>query len=98
MEKHHYRVTLEELNAATPENPARQLQFDFGNHDDVFVILERLGQRSDLAAQEIPVLVLGLKLFGKVLMDNKENELFSAFKPHFVEFMKTLKKSTPAKA
>jgi hypothetical protein len=92
MEKHHYRVTLEELDAATPGNPARQFQFDFGNHDDIFVILDRLSQRSDLAAHEIPVLALGLKLFGKVLMDNRKKELFSAFEPHFVEFMKNLKK------
>jgi len=95
MTNHRYRITLQELGSATLDHTARQLQFDFDNHDDVFTIIDRLRQPDSLAdvpADEIPVLALGLKLFGKVLMENKENALLASFKPHFVEFMKALKK------
>ncbi|MDR1229633.1 MAG: DUF3861 domain-containing protein [Azoarcus sp.] len=85
-----YRVTLEELD--TP----RRLQFDFDNHDDVFAIVERLNARDDLVdAGEIPQLVVGTKLLGKVVMENRKHPLFSAFYLHFVELIKALKKGTP---
>ena len=35
--------------------------------------------------------VIGLKLFGDVMMKNKDMELFSEMQPAFVEFMKKLK-------
>ncbi|MFT5701626.1 MAG: hypothetical protein ACI8ZB_004521 [Desulforhopalus sp.] len=36
---------------------------------------------------------VGLKLFGEIMMKNKDKELFKQFKPHFADFMKELKKS-----
>ncbi|MNR45833.1 hypothetical protein D3C85_1647260 [compost metagenome] len=39
---------------------------------------------------------IGLKMFSEVMLKNRENELFSEFRPAFSEFMKKLK-STPAK-
>lgn len=84
---HHYYATLEE-----PDTSFR-LAFDFDNHDDIFAIIERLQTRDDLvSAKEIPRFVLGLKLLGKTLMENREHPLFAGLFPHFVEFMKTLKK------
>ncbi|MDR2626107.1 MAG: DUF3861 domain-containing protein [Zoogloeaceae bacterium] len=94
MEKYRYRITLESLDALTEP---RALQFDFGNRDDIFLILERLRQRDDFAAEEIPPFALGLKLLGKTLMENRENPLLASFKPHFVAFMRELKKGTPEK-
>jgi hypothetical protein len=93
MEKYHYRITLESLDATA--TPARALQFDFDNHDDIFFILDRLKQRSDFAAEDIPPLAIGLKLLGKTLMKNKENPLLASLKPHFAAFMRELKKSAP---
>ncbi|MDR1063990.1 MAG: DUF3861 domain-containing protein [Azoarcus sp.] len=88
---HRYRVTLEELD--TP----RRLQFDFDNHDDVFAIVERLNARDDLVdAEEIPQLVVGTKLLGKVVMENRKHPLFAAFYLHFVELIKALKKGGPS--
>ena len=89
----HYRVTLEEPGASS------RLAFDFDNHDDIFAIIERLRARDDLvSAGEIPQFVLGLKLLGKTLMENRQHPLFSGLFPHFVEFMKNLKKGTPPDA
>jgi hypothetical protein len=98
-----YQITLQELGDTTSDNTAdnttectaRWLQFDFDNHDDVFTIIERLNQHhglADIPEKEIPALALGLKLFGKALMENKDNTLLASLKPHFVEFMKSLKK------
>ncbi|MDR2690525.1 MAG: DUF3861 domain-containing protein [Azoarcus sp.] len=97
MEKYHYRITLEPLDALAAPMASRALQFDFDNHDDIFLILDRLERRGDFAARDIPPLALGLKLLGKTLMENKENPLLESFKPHFVAFMRELKKSTPGK-
>jgi hypothetical protein len=97
MEKYHYRITLESLDAADAPTAPRTLRFDFDNHDDIFLILDRLGQRGDFAARDIPPLGVGLKLLGKTLMENRENPLLASFKPHFVAFMRELKKSTPGK-
>ncbi|MDR1530446.1 MAG: DUF3861 domain-containing protein [Burkholderiales bacterium] len=84
---YHYRVTVEELDAS------HQLQFDFDNHDNIFAIVESLRTRDDLvSAREIPQLVMGLKLLGKVIMENRQHPLFSAFSLHFAELMKALKK------
>ncbi|MDR1648108.1 MAG: DUF3861 domain-containing protein [Zoogloeaceae bacterium] len=94
MKKYRYRLTLEPLEV--PGVPAsRVLSFEFDNHDDIFVILERVSQRGDFSAEEIPQLVLGLKLLGKTLMENKENALLASLKPHFNAFMRELKNSNP---
>jgi hypothetical protein len=98
MNNYHYRITLEQLDAASSETTPRPLQFDFDNHDDIFAIIDRLGyleQRGDIAASEVPLLAVGLKLFGKVVMENKESALFSSFRPHFIEFMREVKKGVP---
>ncbi|GHU11966.1 hypothetical protein FACS1894185_6020 [Betaproteobacteria bacterium] len=99
MTNHRYQITLQELDDSTSEktadSPTRHLQFDFDNHDDIFTIIDSLRQHhglADIPNTEIPALALGLKLFGKALIENKDNILLASIKPHFVEFMKTLKK------
>jgi hypothetical protein len=94
--EHLYRVTLEQLDAVSPDAASRQLQLDFGNHDDIFSIIEierQAAAATGLSADDGAMLVVGLKLFGKVIMSNRGNELFSAFEPHFIDFMKNLKKN-----
>jgi hypothetical protein len=98
MANHHYRITQEQLDATSSTTPSPSLQFDFDNHDDIFAIIERLDylqQRGDISAAEVPQLAVGLKLFGKVMMENRESALFAALHPHFVEFMRELKKGVP---
>jgi hypothetical protein len=99
MPLNHYRITLEALDDAGDVLPERApLRFKTSNHDDLYAIVEKLGRRDDLDPDEILHLALGLKLFGKVLMENRGKALFSDFSPHFVEFMKNLKKGTPKEA
>ncbi|MNG34261.1 hypothetical protein D3C84_1207070 [compost metagenome] len=70
---------------------------EFDNHDNIFTIIERMKNRDifktkDQAAE----FAIGLKMFSEVMLKNRENELFTEFRPAFSEFMKKLK-STPAK-
>ena len=99
MKEHLYRVRLEQLDGASPETASRQLQLDFSNHDDIFGIIDREGpgRFGSLSAHDAALFIVGLKLLGKVLMENRKNELFSAFSTHFVDFMKKVKKVSPEK-
>jgi uncharacterized protein DUF3861 len=93
MKQHQYRITLEHL--ADPQGrPSNRppLQFEVGNHDDIIAIVERLRGRSDIKPDEAAALGVGLKLFGEVMLANKDHALFSSLRPHFAKFMKDLKK------
>jgi hypothetical protein len=93
MKQHQYRVTLEHLADAdgTPSTDA-PLSFAVGNHDDILAIAERMRRRGDFAEDSATALAVGLKLFGEVMLENKDHPLFADFKPHFQQFMKELKK------
>jgi len=73
------------------------LQFEVGNHDDILAVVERLRDRGDFSGDAATALGVGLKLFSEVMLEHRENPLFSSFKPHFLQFMKELKRG-PEKA
>ncbi len=92
MKQHRYRVTLEHLaDAHGAPSPHQPLQFETGNHDDIIAIVERLRTRGDFTDESAAAFGLGLKLFGEVMLTDKNNPLFTEFRPHFAQFMKTLK-------
>lgn len=98
MKQHRYRITVEHLadqNGAA-STYAAPLQFEIGNHDDIFSVVQRLNQRGDLPTDAATAFGVGLKLFGEVMLENRSHPLFSDFLPHFGQFMKNLKKGTPA--
>lgn len=68
------------------------VEFLFKNHDDVFKIIETLSEK-DLFEEQSQVVqfVIGLKLFGDIMMRNRDMDLFADIQPAFVEFMKKLK-------
>ncbi|SCK25516.1 DUF3861 domain-containing protein [Vogesella sp. LIG4] len=98
MKQHHYRITVEHLaqpdGGASPH--AAPLVFEAGNHDDIIDIAQRLAGRSDLAAINTDALAVGLKLFGEVMLEHRDHPLFSSLRPHFAQFMKTLKQGPAA--
>lgn len=91
--KNRYKVTIEHLmstdGSASTDN---SLQFEVENHDDIFAIVKRLEARGDFSPEEAKAFGVGLKLFSEVMLDNRQLPLFSSFIPHFVGFMKELKK------
>ena len=94
MKQHRYRITVEHLSGpdGSPSSYAQPLQFEVGNHDDIYAIVERMRQRDDFDRDTATAFGVGLKLFGEVMLENKEHPLFADFKTHFGQFMKNLKK------
>ena len=92
MKQHKYRITLEHLE--DPKGGSlgyAPLQLEVGNHDDIFKIVERMRGRGDLDENSATAFAIGLKLFGEVMLENRENPLFSGFRSDFGRFMKQLK-------
>lgn len=92
--KHKYSVTVEtvtdesDMHACEP----KKMIFEVETHDDIFDIVNRLRERTDIDPHYAESFGLGLKLFAEVLLKNKDNALFSPLLPHFKDFMSRLKK------
>ncbi|WP_319523876.1 DUF3861 domain-containing protein [uncultured Desulfosarcina sp.] len=94
MAQHKYRITVESMTVADngDSTNAKNFQFEVENHDDILQVVERLQGRGDFDPGTAAAFGLGLKLFGEVMLKNKDNSLFSSLQPHFGQFMRTLKK------
>ena len=57
------------------------LQFDCQNHDDIFAILALSKGKLAMSEQEHQAFIVGLKLFGEVMMQHRKEELFKGFSP-----------------
>ncbi len=68
--------------------------FDFACHDDVKQIIDRVGVIEGLDQQQTQSFVIGLKMLGEVMLENRKHPLFAEFSGHFGHFMKKLKQST----
>ena len=88
-----YKLNLELVATSKVDDtlyPPIELEFD--NHDNIFAIIERMKQRNIFQTENQAVeFAIGLKMFSEVMLKNRENELFSDFRPAFGEFMKKLK-------
>lgn len=92
MKGHLYRITLEQLedNKGNPVEKA-PLQFEVKNHDDLYLIVEKIQAKGLFDANEATAFAIGLKLFREVMLNNRKSEVFKELDPHVSEFMKTLK-------
>ena len=92
MKQHRYKLRLEHLSTPKGESlDYAPLDLEFGNHDDIFQIIEKIRGRGDLDENGATAFAIGLKLFGEVMLENKEHPLFSSFRPEFRKFMRQLK-------
>lgn len=94
MKQHRYRITVEHLVDAkgSPSAYGKPLQFEVGNHDDIFAVVEKLRQRDDLDGVAVTSFAVGMKLFSEVMLENRGHPLFQELAPHFSDFMKLLKR------
>ena len=92
-----YKLKLELLATAKVDDTIyTPIELEFDNHDNIFTIVERMKQRNLFQTENQAIeFAIGLKMFSEVMLKNRENPLFSEFKPAFSEFMKKLK-STPS--
>lgn len=93
MKQHQYHIRIDHLCDADghPSCHSKCLEFQTGNHDDIFRIVELMKQRDDLSPAHATSLAVGLKLFSEVMLENKGHPLFTEFQPHFLAFMRKLK-------
>ena len=85
---HEYGVTLTRRNGP---QAGESLSFDVTNHDDLFVIVDRIKAKGLVDESESAELAIALKLFGEVLLRHRKAEPFASLAPHFGEFMKKIK-------
>ncbi|PKA96715.1 uncharacterized protein DUF3861 [Flavobacteriaceae bacterium MAR_2009_75] len=88
-----YKLKLELLELLRPDDSIYEpIEFEFGNHDNIFIIIERMKQRDRFKTEQDSVeFAIGLKLFSEVMLKNKDNPLFEDFRPAFGAMMKKLK-------
>jgi hypothetical protein len=87
MPKHKFRITVESV-AEADENPVHApLVFTVENHDDIIALVERAGANDDHAR----AFLVGLKLFGETMLQDRDNPLYAEIQPAFGAFMKKLK-------
>ncbi len=94
-----YRITVEPLEGPKGERIEQvPLVFEAVNHDEILALVERRCERGDFDRETTAALMVGLKLFSEVMLQNKDKPLFSPLMPHFREFMKRLKSPAPSDA
>lgn len=99
MKQHEYQISVKHVKNQHGEPSAYSdaLVFTAYNHDDIFHILERLKDSDFLEEEKRQAFIIGLKLFGETLLENKEIPLFKAFLPQFITFIKEFKASSQIK-
>lgn len=88
MSKHKFRISVESVadNRGNPVNgPA--LVFTAENHDDIIALAQRTGAADDKSR----AFLVGLKLFGEAMLEDRDNPLYAEILPAFGAFMKKLK-------
>ncbi len=90
---HHYRLQMEHLQGLKPEDTLHEpLTIEFDNHDNIFLIIEKLRQKDPFNDKEQATqFAIGLKLFSEVMIKNRKHPLFDEFGESFGAFMKKLK-------
>lgn len=92
MSAHQYRITLDYLGGKHAGPEAHEpVSFEAGNHDDLFVIIERVRAAGLTDADEATALALGMKLFGEVMLAHRKDPLFAPLQPAFREFIGAFK-------
>jgi hypothetical protein len=92
---HRYRITLEHLSRPDGAPVAKApLVFETTNHDDIFAILWRLRGRTDIPADDVESLAVGLKLLSEVTLKNRKAPLFAPLKEALGAFIGQLKNSS----
>ena len=87
-----FRVTVARTDEAESAEP---VEFTVENHDDILKILEMSQtvnrERLHLDEDGHRAFIVGLKLFGEVLIKHRKTEPFAGMLPAFSEFMKQYK-------
>ena len=99
MKQHEYQISVKHVKDqhGEPSIYTDELVFAAYNHYDIFQILERLKDSDFLEDEKMKAFIIGLKLFGETLLENKDKPLFKAFLPQFIGFVKEFKATSQIK-
>ena len=91
-----YQLNLQEVALKSGADASRSVSVEFENRGDIFNIIEVIEARNLFADKtESLEFVLGLKLLGEVILNNRNHPLFCELKPAFIQFMQKVKKPEP---
>ena len=89
--KYHLKLTSVAYADGSNE-PVKQLEINFDNHDEIFGIIERVRLKDPFGnPAQAEEFALGLKLFSEVMLKNRKHPLFEELNESFPVFMKKLK-------
>lgn len=77
MKAHRYRITVEHVAAPQGEPFDSPLVFETTNHDDLFVIVERMRANPVVPEQDAESLAIGLKLLSEIVLKHRKAPLFA---------------------
>lgn len=87
-----YKIVLQEIELKDETYPKHSVKFEFENRDNIVELINKMQNSGKLEDNHKSAqFILGLKLFGETIMQNKKNPLFEEITPVFVQFMKKLK-------
>lgn len=87
-----YHILLTEIEKKDGSKSGKQIDFSFENHDDIFRLLEGVQDKAWFDDPKANTeFVMGLKLFGEVMIKNHKNPIFNEILPAFKQMMKKLK-------
>lgn len=99
MEKKAYSYKLTIEGQTDPHGEpfgSEPLELTFTNHDDIFKIIEMAKSKNQFDDPAVSTqFVLGLKMFGEIMLNDRKNPLFEDLIPAWGEFMKKLKGKKP---
>ncbi|MDI5898952.1 DUF3861 domain-containing protein [Flavobacterium yafengii] len=90
-----YKITLEQVSLMNEDvKSSDPLILEFENHDEIFKIIDVMREKNLFEEKNHSTeFAIGLKMFGEVILKNKNLPLFKEFYPAFGDFMKKLKSS-----
>ena len=65
--------------------------FEAVNHDEIRGLVERRRQRGEFDPNTAACMMIGLKLFSEVVLQNRKEPLFAPLFPHLRDFIHRLK-------
>ena len=93
-------MTVQHLADAkgNPSTYDENIEFNVGNHDDIFKIVERLTTAEFFDAETTKAFAIGLKLFLEVMLTHRDHILFKDLEPAILQFMKNMKQQAKQRA
>lgn len=92
-----YEVKLAVIDdRGNDDQKATTLAFEVQNHDDLFVIAERVRRGSALSDSDANALTVGLKLFAGVMLAHPQLPMFVEVRPTVQAFIRNLKTQVAA--